>query len=79
MATHQRDVARLRAAIAARPEVQPPLMLLAHGDSWFNYPLSGNSVELPPRDTDIIAHLKKMCSPAPKILNISHFGDATTE
>jgi hypothetical protein len=79
MAAHQREVERLRAAMAARPEAQPPLMILAHGDSWFNYPLNGNSVELPPRDTDIIAHLKKMGSPPPKILNISHFGDATTD
>src|ERR1700674_2044896 len=37
---HQRYVARIRASI--RREGQPPLMLLAHGDSWFNYPLNGN-------------------------------------
>jgi hypothetical protein len=79
MAAHQREVERLRAARAARPDAQQPLMILAHGDSWFNYPLKGNSVELPVRDTDIIAHLKKMGSPSPKILNISHFGDATTD
>src|SRR5579859_4179665 len=78
-AAHQREVVRLRAAMAARPEAPPPLMILAHGDSWFNYPLKGNSVEVPIRDTDIIAHLKKMGSPSPKILNISHFGDATTD
>jgi hypothetical protein len=79
IATHQREVVRLRAAMVARPEAPPPLMILAHGDSWFNYPLNGNSVEVPIRDTDIIAHLKKMGSPSPKILNISHFGDATTD
>ncbi len=74
---HQRDVASVRASV--RRGGKPPLMLLAHGDSWFNYPLKGNSVEFPPRDTDIIAHLKKMGSPPPKILNISHYGDATTD
>jgi hypothetical protein len=77
--THQREVVRLRAQMVARPEAQPPLMILAHGDSWFNYPLKGNSVELPIRDTDIIAHLRRMGRPSPKILNLSHFGDATTD
>ena len=72
---HQREVARLR--LSVRRGGQPPLMLLAHGDSWFNYPLNGN--RWPSPDTDIIAHLKKMGSPPPKILNISHFGDATTD
>jgi hypothetical protein len=76
---HQREVVRLRAQMADRPEASPPLMILAHGDSWFNYPLNGNRVELPIRDTDIIAHLRKMGSPPPKILNLSHFGDATTD
>jgi len=75
---HQREVAIIKASLR-REGQQPPLVLLAHGDSWFNYPLNGNSVELPPRDTDIIAHLKKMGSPPPKILNISHYGDATTD
>jgi hypothetical protein len=79
MATHQREVVRLRAAILARPSAPSPLMILAHGDSWFNYPLNGNSVEVPIRDTDIIAHLRKMGTPPPKILNLSHFGDATTD
>jgi hypothetical protein len=79
ISTHQREVVRLRAAMAARPEAKPPLMILAHGDSWFDYPLNGNKVELPIPHTDIIAHLRKMGSPPPKILNLSHFGDATTD
>jgi hypothetical protein len=74
---HQEDVKAIRAGV--RRGGQPPLMLLAHGDSWFNYSLNGNSFELPPRDTDIIAHLKKMGNPKPKILNISHYCDATTD
>jgi hypothetical protein len=77
--THQREVVRLRAAMADRPEAKPPLMILSHGDSWFDYPLHGNSVELPIRHTDIITHLRTMGSPPPKILNLSHFGDATTD
>src|SRR5450755_1560215 len=48
---HQREVVRLRAARKARPQAPPPLMILSHGDSWFNYPLTGNG--LPVRDTDI--------------------------
>lgn len=75
---HQAKVARIRASVR-RAGGQPPLILLAHGDSWFNYPLNGNSFELPPRDTDIIAHLQKMGNPPPKILNVSHYGDATTD
>jgi len=72
---HQREVAQIR--VSVRRGEQPPLTLLAHGDSWFNYPLNGNSLSL--TDTDIIAHLKHMGSPPPKILNISHYGDATTD
>ena len=75
IAAHQREVARLR--VNVRRGLQPPLMLLSHGDSWFNYPLNGN--RWPSPDTDIIAHLTKMGSPPPKILNISHYGDATTD
>lgn len=72
---HQREVAHIRASVRSRG--QPPLMLLTHGDSWFNYPLNGNSFAL--TDTDIIAHLTSMGRPPPKILNISHYGDATTD
>jgi len=78
IADHQREVARIEARVR-RDGQKPPLMLLAHGDSWFNYPLNGNKVEFPVRDTDIIAHLRKMGDPPPTILNISHYGDATTD
>jgi hypothetical protein len=65
----------LRAAQApARPE---PLVMLAHGDSWFDYPLTGNS--LPIDNTDVIAQLKTMGDINPVILNLSHHGDATTD
>jgi hypothetical protein len=74
---HQREVALIEARVR-RDGQKPPLMLLAHGDSWFNYPCDGNTYTWP-ICTDIIVHLEKMGSPHPKILNISHYGDATTD
>jgi len=71
-AAHQANIARI---MAAPPAVQP-LALLAHGDSWFNYPLTGNG--LPLTDTDIIAQLPALGTPNPVIYNISHFGDAAS-
>ena len=53
-----------------------PLVMLAHGDSWFDYPLDGNSISLP--HTDIIAQLEFVGNINPCILNISQWGDATT-
>jgi hypothetical protein len=50
--------------------------MLAHGDSWFDYPLSGNTPIL--GTTDIVEHLQNMGSPNPFILNLSQWGDATT-
>lgn len=66
---------QLRNAVAALPPT--PLVMLAHGDSWFDYPLSGNALSL--GDTDIIAQLQTMGSINPIIQNVSHYGDATTE
>ena len=73
---HQTEVASIRASLRARG--RPPLMLLAHGDSWFDYPCDGNT-PTPFSTSDIIAHLREMGEPKPKILNLSHFGDATTD
>lgn len=79
---HQAAVARLRTVhaeavgLGARP-APSPLILLAHGDSWFDYPLTGNG--LPIAQTDIIAQLGNIGDLAPVILNISHYGDATTQ
>lgn len=85
-AMHQASVARLKsfrklaaaAALTAAPAAPAPepLVMLAHGDSWFDYPLNGNSVSL--RSTDIIAHLETLGQVNPLVLNVSHFGDATT-
>jgi hypothetical protein len=79
---HQSTIARIKtgravlAAMGVAPTMAEPLVMLAHGDSWFDYPLSGNALSL--RSTDIIAQLTSMGTMNPVILNVSHFGDATT-
>jgi hypothetical protein len=73
---HQREVRATRASV--RLGDQPPLMLLSHGDSWFDYPCDGNTYT-PSSTSDIIAQLRKVGKPAAKILNLSHYGDATTD
>jgi hypothetical protein len=68
-----------------------PLLMLAHGDSWFDYPLNGNDISLSGR-TDIIQHLdpdstndenilaaRPAAEPQFIIHNVSHWGDATTD
>jgi hypothetical protein len=79
---HQRTVSglkRLKASLKAAGRQLPsePLVILAHGDSWFDYPADGNTPT--PFETDIIAHLRTLGNPPPIILNISHWGDATTD
>jgi hypothetical protein len=79
---HQSAIARLktgRANVMALGAAAPtaPLVMLAHGDSWFDYPLSGNDASL--THTDVIAQLGTMGAINPVILNISHYGDATTD
>jgi len=79
---HQAKVAALKTA-RARPRAvgaappAAPLVMLAHGDSWFDYPLDGNGLAL--SDTDVIAQLQSLGNINPAIHNISHYGDATTE
>ncbi len=80
---HQATIARLKAAEAHartfREEVplKTPLVMLALGDSWFDYPLDGNSLTI--GTTDIIAQLQTMGGNPPVIYNLSHYGDATTD
>jgi len=77
---HQQRIARLRSArgrLGAASTAPLPLVMLAHGDSWFDYPLAGNSLSL--QDTDVIAQLRMMGNLNPIILNISHYGDSTTD
>src|SRR5581483_10526271 len=79
---HQSRIARFKTARSSllamsAPAPATPLVLLAHGDSWFDYPLSGNSLTL--SDTDIMAQLRAMGNISPIIINMSHHGDATTD
>lgn len=79
---HQARIARLRTASAARaaggtPPATGSLVILAQGDSWFDYPLSGNDVSF--GNTDVIAQLQSMGNINPAILSIAHFGEATTD
>src|ERR1035438_1466493 len=79
---HQARIAALKTARVAMPVAgvaapAEPLVLIAHGDSWFDYPLNGNDISL--SSTDIVAQLETMGAVQPLIQNISHFGDATTE
>ncbi|HEY6873209.1 MAG TPA: hypothetical protein VI298_10835 [Geobacteraceae bacterium] len=79
---HQKTIARLKTAgtqlkAIGAPAAPSPLVMLAHGDSWFDYPLDGNSVTL--GTTDVIAKLGAMGNFNPVILNLSHHGDATTD
>jgi hypothetical protein len=78
---HQSKIAAFKNAIANRLTAgaaapAKPLTMLAHGDSWFDYPLSGNDVSL--AHTDVIVQLGSMGNVNPYILNMSQWGDATT-
>ena len=79
---HQANIQRLAAArdsahtLKAAVSTRPPVML-AQGDSWFDYPLTGNG--LPLSDTDVIAQLRRIGSAPPTILNLAHHGDAATD
>jgi hypothetical protein len=78
---HQSKIAALKTArarqlVAAAAAPSAPLVMLAHGDSWFDYPLNGNGLSL--SDTDVIAQLESMGNINPVIQNVSHYGDATT-
>jgi hypothetical protein len=80
---HQAKLARLQSSKAlmlttGAPAATKPLVMLAHGDSWFDYPLAGN-VWSPFQNTDVVAQLESMGKINPLILNMSHYGDATTD
>ena len=64
-----------RRALAQQLPAQP-LDFLAIGDSWFDYPLNGDSVSF--SNTDIIAQLQNIGNPPPTILNYAVRGQATT-
>jgi hypothetical protein len=74
-----RRVARHKAAVKAvniqRGEFgdEPiPLIMVADGDSWYDYPLP------PIVCTDVIDSLASMGKLTPRILKLAHYGDATT-
>lgn len=54
-----------------------PLVLLAQGDSWFDYPLIGNGPLL--GNTDVIAQLRHLGDNPSVILNLAHHGEAAIE
>ncbi|MFI4972942.1 MAG: hypothetical protein ACHP84_00210 [Caulobacterales bacterium] len=79
---HQARIAGLKVGaanlmLAKAPAAAAPLVMLAHGDSWFDYPLDGNGISL--GTTDVVAQLTGMGAINPVVLNLSHFGDATTD
>ncbi|WP_250516148.1 SGNH/GDSL hydrolase family protein [Caballeronia sp. INDeC2] len=67
---HQHEVRRARASQAGARE---PLILVGDGDSWFDYPLPD-----PLHATDVLQALKHTGDPAPLILKLAHYSDATT-
>jgi len=79
---HRATIARLASArsVGGAPGVAPPpepLVMLAQGDSWFDYPLSGNALSL--AGTDIIAQLQGMGTTHPVIVNLAHYGESSTD
>lgn len=68
--------ARIEAYSSAR---EGRLNLVAHGDSWFDYPIS--NPDYPNYShTDIIVWLQEeLIKPRPHIANIAHYGDATDD
>ena len=79
---HKANIARLAAARVSAEALNVavanrPLIMLAIGDSWFDYPLTGNG--LPLVDTDVIAQLRRIGGMPPTILNLAHHGFASTD
>lgn len=79
---HQQAIARLSSAKMSllnlgSPQRAQPLVMLSAGDSWFDYPLSGNAPSF--SSTDIIAQMSSKGVVNPLIMNVAHRGDATTE
>jgi hypothetical protein len=72
-----RNSIHLRQQMNETIEAVKPLVMLAQGDSWFDYPLDGNALTL--SDTDIIAPLRGMGTINPVIVNVAHHGDTSTD
>jgi hypothetical protein len=69
IAQHKQAVAQRGLRTVAERGDQGPLNIFAEGDSWFDYPLS----------TDTIGWITANGDPQPEILNLAHYGDATTQ
>ena len=79
---HQANIARLASAQQSAQTLgvaikNRPLVMLAQGDSWFDYPLTGNGFPLV--DTDVIAQLRRIGGMPPTILNLAHHGEAAID
>jgi hypothetical protein len=71
--THQHDVLQAKSSHTRQAGAPAPLILVGDGDSWFDYPLPD-----PLRATDVLEALKAAGNPAPMILKLAHYSDATT-
>jgi hypothetical protein len=74
IAVHKANIVRLATAQASATTLgvavrNRPLILLAQGDSWFDYPLTGNG--LPLVDTDVVAQLRRIGPMPPIILKLA--------
>lgn len=79
---HQKAIARFQAAsdVASSMSVSaivPPFVMLAIGDSWYDYPLLNNGPFL--QQTDLIFQLQSYGTHPVTSLNYAHFGDASTD
>jgi hypothetical protein len=72
IAVHQARIAQE----AQHPTPGRKLNLLADGDSWFDYPLTGETPFVP---SDIVAQLRTLLTPSPFLLSLAQHGDATTQ
>ncbi|TCQ07681.1 hypothetical protein C8J34_104142 [Rhizobium sp. PP-F2F-G36] len=75
---HKKNILRLEASQATVRNLgvkveNRPLVLIAQGDSWFDYPLHGNGPMI--GDTDVISHLRRIGVMPPTILNLAVAGD----
>jgi hypothetical protein len=69
IAQHKQAIAQRGMRTLAERGAQGPLNIFAEGDSWFDYPLS----------RDIIGWITANGTLQPEILNLAHYGDATTQ
>ncbi|WP_234689459.1 SGNH/GDSL hydrolase family protein [Allorhizobium ampelinum] len=79
---HQKAIARFQAAseVASQMSVSAiarPFVMLAIGDSWYDYPLLNNGPS--PQRTDLIFQLQSYGTHPVTSLNYAHFGDASTD